>query len=90
MILEVPIFISQVRSDSAYIITATVGRLVGALNRIGGPNRPMPHGACAAWDVPASCCPLSGCISVTLHPRGGSPWKEQPPCLSPTARPGNL
>lgn len=60
---------------------------MGALINIGGPHGPVPRGASAVWDVPASCCPLSGCISVTFQPQAGSPCKEQPPCLSPTTRP---
>ncbi|KAJ4942989.1 hypothetical protein JOQ06_005501 [Pogonophryne albipinna] len=56
--------------------------------KMGGPHRHVPHGACAAWDVPASCCPLSACISVTVPPEGGGPCEARPPHLSPTTRPG--
>lgn len=71
-----------------HVITGVIGRVVGALVRMGGPHRPVPHGACAAWDVPASCCPLSACISVTVPPEGGGPCEARPPHLSPTTRPG--
>lgn len=45
--------------------------------------RPVPLGA---WDVPASCCPLSACISVTPYPRGG----RSSPLVSPGTWPVTL